>query len=308
MRRLKLLWKMVGLLAVMSACEHKELCFDHAHMVDLDIVFDWGNVSDASPRTMVVQFFRLDGSHFYRHEFSSRDGGRIRMEAGEYRILFHNGEMEFVNERKAVFENYELVVEEQSLLAPMGRGELDAPPRPEGTEEELVCSAPEEIWGGKYDYLEVRPGEVGQSVTLTPIVNTIEYMVEVRNVENMTNELDISAALTGMAGSLRLADGKPSGDRVSFPLALERPDDHTLVARFVAFGHCPKEEGKHVFSIYTSNKTFYNFDVTDQMHAVVNPQLVHIVVEGVKLPLPGTGMTPSVPGWDEVINVDIGMN
>ncbi len=29
------------LLFAMTSCEHKDLCFDHAHTVDVKVVFDW---------------------------------------------------------------------------------------------------------------------------------------------------------------------------------------------------------------------------------------------------------------------------
>ena len=60
---------------LLAGCEHKELCFDHAHMVDLDIRFDWSEAPEAKPRTMVVQFFRMDGS-FYAVNFLWRRAAR----------------------------------------------------------------------------------------------------------------------------------------------------------------------------------------------------------------------------------------
>ena len=50
--------------AMMQSCEKKDLCYDHGHMVDLQINFDWSQAPDADPHTMVVRLFRPDGSHY----------------------------------------------------------------------------------------------------------------------------------------------------------------------------------------------------------------------------------------------------
>lgn len=42
------------LLFAMTSCEHKDLCFDHAHTVDVKVVFDWRNAPGASPASMAV--------------------------------------------------------------------------------------------------------------------------------------------------------------------------------------------------------------------------------------------------------------
>lgn len=310
-------WCSVLMLAFfVQSCEHKELCFDHSHLVDVDIVFDWSAAPDATPQTMVVQFFRMDGSSYYRGEFTpSGNGtvnkGRVRIETGEYKILFHNGEMASVSERGNTYDSYELTTLSESLLGPIGRGELGMPPRPSEGDGQPVRGVPENVWGGLHKHLEVLPGVSGQSITLSPSEVTIECTVEVRNVKNMSDALDLSGALTGMSESWCLADGVSSGLPVTMPIALRRVNDHTLEAHFVSFGHCPVQEGKHIFSIYTSNKKYYNFDVTDQMHdKEINPDMKHIQIvidDEVDLPSPDGGMSPSVSEWDEVIT-DIEMN
>lgn len=107
MRFSTIIWSMLSALTMLfSACEHKDICLDHSHMVDMEIKFDWKAAPDATPQTMVVQFFRADGSHYIRHEFTSANGGKIRIEAGEYKLLFHNGEMKSVDERGNTYDSY----------------------------------------------------------------------------------------------------------------------------------------------------------------------------------------------------------
>lgn len=135
MRSVKHLWAVLAALTLLTqSCDHKELCYRNEHHTELEIKFDWSNAPDAQPRTMVVQLFRMDGSHYQRREFTSREGGTISIESGEYKILFHNGEMASVDERGDTFDNYLLATVPQPLLDPMGRGDLSTPPLPEGAE------------------------------------------------------------------------------------------------------------------------------------------------------------------------------
>lgn len=169
MRSVRYLWAMLATLAFLTqSCDHKDLCYRNEHHTELEIKFDWSNVPDAQPRTMVVQLFRMDGSHYQRREFTSREGGKISIESGEYKILFHNGEMESVTERGNTFDDYLLATVPQPLLAPMGRGDLSTPPLPEGAENQPVRGVPASVWGGKCSYLQVQENVSGQSLTLTP--------------------------------------------------------------------------------------------------------------------------------------------
>ena len=89
-------------------------------MVDVDVVFDWTHAPDADPVAMVVQFFRVDdGMQCYRCEFAPArrgetgrgliKGGKVRIPAGEYRILFHNYDIERMDERGDTYAGYEIV-------------------------------------------------------------------------------------------------------------------------------------------------------------------------------------------------------
>lgn len=289
------------------SCIDRDLCYDHAHMVDVEVRFDWSKAPEAEPQTMVVQFFTLDGKHHKRYEFTDKAGGKIRVEAGEYIMLFHNGEMEVVNERGITCDTYELFTLEEGLLEPMSR-DMPAPPRPSVSADEPVRYAPETVWAGALDRHEITSGSELHTITLSPEEATSHYTIEVRNVKNMSENLDISAALSGMAESYRPSTASPAGAKVTIPLSLERPDDHTLTARFVSFGHCPEEEGSHIFSIYTSEKIYYNFDVTDQMHNASDTHNIHIEIDGITLPSTDSGMAPSVDGWDDSEDIYIKLN
>lgn len=184
-RAMLMAFMLVAYMLGICSCDHKDLCMNHSHMVDVDVSFDWSYAPDADPVAMVVQFFRVDdGRQCYRCEFSPArkgetgrgliKGGKVRIPAGEYRILFHNNDIERMDERGDTYAGYEVVSLEQSLLEPMDRGALGAPPRPGDTGEAPVRGAVGDVWGGRCEYLEVQAGVSGQSVTLSPARMAVE--------------------------------------------------------------------------------------------------------------------------------------
>ncbi|TGG39968.1 DUF5119 domain-containing protein [Duncaniella freteri] len=288
----------------MPGCEHNELCYDHTHVTELNVEFDWSQAPDADPSTMVVHFFRPDGSLYRRVEFTQRTGGKVRLEAGEYSILFHNGNMETVYELGNSHSDYALSGVSRSILEPMGR-EGDAP-RPPESADQLIFSAPDQVWAGSHSAIEILPGVAGQTVKLTPVEATMEYTVEITGVENLRDDIDVSAAITGMSPLYRLAEGCHGGEAATLPISVERVGDNTLVAHFRTFGHCPQTELAHTFSVYTSNKFFVNYDITEKMHNAPDPR--HVVIEIHGLRLPDAGMGTEISGWENVEEYEIDMN
>lgn len=306
----KMISRLAAIYAIMIAavfmpgCEHNELCYDHTHVTELNVEFDWSQAPDADPSTMVVHFFRPDGSLYRRVEFTQRTGGKVRLEAGEYRILFHNGNMETVYELGNSHSDYALSGVSRSILEPMGR-EGDAP-RPPESADQLIFSAPDQVWAGSHSAIEILPGVVGQTVKLTPVEATMEYTVEITGVENLRDDIDVSAAITGMSPLYRLAEGCHGGEAATLPISVERVGDNTLVAHFRTFGHCPQTELAHTFSVYTSNKFFVNYDITEKMHNAPDPR--HVVIEIHGLRLPDAGMGTEISGWENVEEYEIDMN
>ncbi|MDO4335028.1 MAG: DUF5119 domain-containing protein [Bacteroidales bacterium] len=295
------------MILVMSGCEHKELCYDHGHSAKVEIRIVWDQHPDADPNTMVVNFFTLDGKHVACREFSSRDGGVIKLEAGEYMILFHNGEMESVAEVVDDFDSYRLNTTEEALLAPMSRY-LEAPPRPSVSSGEPVRSPAETVWAGKHDYVKIEQGADNQLIELHPREVTARYSVEVINIKNLRDNLDISAALSGLSESMNISRCMASGVPVTVPFSVRRRDDTSLEAEFVTFGHCPDDaDVPHIMSIYTSSKKYFNFDVTGQVHNAPDERNVHIIVDGLTLPEDKDGLSPTVNDWDEVEDIVINM-
>lgn len=98
---------MAALLVAATSCEHKDLCHDHAHAVEVEVVFDWRNAPDAAPASMSLYLFPGDGEAL-RYDFTGRDGGTIRVPIGKYEALCLNSDTENIGyrntERKGTFE------------------------------------------------------------------------------------------------------------------------------------------------------------------------------------------------------------
>lgn len=291
---------------LLCSCQHKELCYDHSHMVTLDVRFDWSEAPDAAPTTMVLQIFHSDGSRYTTEEFVSREGGTIKIEEGEYKFLFHNGTMSSLVEQGDTYDHYELTTKSQSLLAPLGTENVQNVPRPGDAEDEPVIDVLEQVWGGSLDAIRVVRGVQGQSVTLKPLEATAEYTVEVREVKNLRDDIVISGAVTGMAQSWRISDNTLSEMTATIPFGLTRKDETSLEAHFIIFGDSPGHTGTHKLSIYTSQKDYAHFDVTDQVHGAADRRHVRITVAGIELKDPDGGMSPDISGWEDV-EIDIPM-
>lgn len=71
----KLFIYLFAALAVAS-CEHKDLCYDHSHTIDVEVVFDWRNASEAAPESMSLYLFPTNGGEALR--YSSPIAGAVR--------------------------------------------------------------------------------------------------------------------------------------------------------------------------------------------------------------------------------------
>ncbi len=295
---------------LLTSCNHRELCYDHEHWIDLQVAFDWSEEPAAAPATMVVWFFPADaetegGPRSY--EFGGNRGGTIRIPAGKYRAVCFNGGTETLLERGSAFDNLHLTTESQSLLEPMHRSLANAP-RPEPGKDQDVKGSPETLWSSTLDVMEFLPATAGQKVTFTPTQSTTSVHVVITGVENLTSDIALSAAITGVSESWLVSAQRGHGKDVTMPVAISATGDDTIEGEFNIFGHCHASELTHILTIYTSNKYYFNFDVTDVMHESPSSRSIEIRLHGLRLPHPdGTGMSPSITDWGDGERIHIDM-
>lgn len=62
----------------LTACEHKDLCYDHPHFATVRVVFDWTKISNHDkPEGMRVVFYPTDDeSNTWIFDFPGGEGGK----------------------------------------------------------------------------------------------------------------------------------------------------------------------------------------------------------------------------------------
>lgn len=311
------LFMYIALLLPLMGCEHRELCYDHSHWLDLTFEFDWSDAPDAAPQTMVVYLFPVDGSLPHRYEFGYCDKAVVRAPAGIYNAVAINGGTETLVERGKTFETFDVASVDDALLSPMTRftsvgSSSENVPRFDATADEPVRKSPDRLWSDTRRQVNIEVMNGPQTVRFKPKESTVRYNIILKGTEKISGSLEVCASLSTMAESFSPYLGKCSGIEVTVPVALHMQGNDSFEGSADFFGHCPKgnDGTRHILTVYTSTKKYFHFDVTDQMHAGGDSGEITIVVSDIPFPNPdeGTGMQPEVSGWDDVINSDIDMN
>ena len=312
----KLFIYLFAALAVAS-CEHKDLCYDHSHTIDVEVVFDWRNASEAAPESMSLYLFPTNGGEALRYEFTDCGGGTIRVPVGNYGALCLNSDTENVTYRntdqKTTFEVSTRTTDLLSGLSALGV-RSDGVPRADGTETERVALPPDELWSDCTEGIELKQTAAAQTIVLYPELSVCRYTVEIRNAENLKYVSGISGSLSSLAGGLFAGKSETTEELVTIPFEVTvSADKSTLRGGLLTFGHCPSKQNRHRLIVYAilsdESKWYYTYDVTDQIHLAPDQRNVHIVLDGLPLPKPivnGGGFQPSVDEWQSV-DVDIEM-
>ncbi|MCM1151922.1 MAG: DUF5119 domain-containing protein [Alistipes sp.] len=304
-----------GLLAA-TACEHKELCYHHAHLETVRVEFDWRYAPDADPAGMCVWFYPIDGSQPTRFDLD-KHGGNISVARGDYNIIAYNNDYETIYfSSRHDFASHEIITLSGGLFEPLG---YSGYPNSRG---ERVAVCPERLWGctavetgitqtgvsyicvpekEKDEYLGV-PVEVNEHViVLYPHELCSTYTFEIHGIENRTDILRASGSLGSMSPSLLLHDESPGQELVTLPFGVEHADcEVPMTGEFLTFGHEHGDE-THAFLLYIwltdGTRWYYNIDVTDQISAAPDPRRVHLIIE--------CTMEPQALDLDEGSNADI---
>lgn len=307
----------VVILGSATSCEHKDLCYDHNHMLVVDVVFDWRNASEASPESMVLYLYDREGGDPLRYIFTGRDGGRISVPYGTYDALCMNSDnTDWAFQRNTSdIEAFETYTDDAASLAVYGI-ETATLPRARGSEGERMAKSPGMLWGDRQDGFELRYTDTGRKeVKLYPSEQVCHYTVDILDVENIESMdgMTLDGTLSGMAEGFVHGQNCPSGVKVTVPFKLTADNKaRSMHAEFLTFGQC-HEAADDMLTVYTylidGNKWYYTFNVTDQVHGAADPHHVHIVVRGLSLPksVAVGGMQPVVDEW-QTVHVDLPMD
>lgn len=291
------------------SCEHKELCYDHSHTVDVRVVLDWKNAAEASPSSMRLYLFPQDGGEVLSYGFADCRGGNITVPIGCYKILCLNSDTKSILYRNiGRFTDFEAYTVNDVLVR-----RSTSTPRADGTQEERVARSPDKLWCARADGACF--GESDRLLMLYPEEVVCRYRLEIRHVENLKHIAPdgISGALSGISGSLFAGRGVTGPEVITVPFGIIRRDSTTLTADFICFGCPPLPGKKHMLTVYVlladGSKYYHSYDVTSCIHTTRDPRNVPIVLDSLHLPKPitnGDGFRPSVDEWQN-INIDIPM-
>lgn len=313
-----------ALSALMASCTHKELCYDHSHVVEVNVGFIWDKARQATPKSMSVYFFPESGGESIRYEFVGHNGGQVRLARGKYHAICLNSDTRNVRiDNPDDFNSFCISTkgsESMYGLATFGITANDIP-QVKGTEEERVVLSPEMIWSSSMTDIEIKNDN--QDIIFHPERIITNFTVEIRNVRNLKWVNGISGTISSMSGGYHSGKWSLSEECVTIPFAAVMDQEaSTITGSFSSFGHCPSIDRHHFITIYAilanESKWYYSFDVTDQVHEPEEPEEpedpeepleIHIILEELPFPKPvvnGGGFKPEVGEWKEVeINISM---
>jgi hypothetical protein len=159
------------------------------------------------------------------------------------------------------------------------------------------------VWGCTETDVLIEETAEETDITLAPHEVVAVYSYEIRNVKNITGLESYGGLISGMAHCITLADESTRSDVASIPFVSDQVDGNTLRGEFYTFGVTDDETIAHIFTLYVwmrdGQKWYYNFDVTQQIADAEDKKHVHIVIDGLELPLPlyESGYEAGVDDW-----------
>ncbi len=307
-------------IAGLTSCEYKELCYDHDHgseknvSLELDLKLDLEVSLDVSEEThtlievpdyMKVCFYDPESGALNNTEFVGGYGGELHVEPGTYDLLTYSFGTEWTQIRGesnvSTLEAFtsDITQAKASQLAAFTRsGEYEAPGPIIYTPDHLLVA---------HRVVEIPPYSVGHHViTITATAATIveTYSFEVTNVTGLEYISSVEAFVTNQARSSFFGRGEKSTEpaTIYFPIEVNRKEG-TLKTTFNTFGKLPGESHSYLHILLTDtdgNPHTITEDITDQFD---DPDHTIVVDVPIVIPQPegggGGGIAPTVDPWQE---------
>ena len=313
--------------ALCVSCEYKDLCYDHNHVVPLQVIFDWTKAPEAQVKGMTVQYYNMNNlaADPVRYDYPGMDGGTARLGEATWQALAYNYDTETILYRDmqspATLEAYtrQSSIEEGTQLSRSGM------PRAVEAADEPVILEPDPLWAAVSDDIVLELGKTHEPVVMQPTRRVHELTVHIVNVPNLEYAGQFGAAVSGLAPSVKMATGELGEGCAtqSFPLSVV---GDTLTATVHIFGHCPHlKEGQvnpHLLTVYAiladGSKWYHTVDISDEVHNTGAPDPgpapeddgdIVVDLDGLPVPKPivnGSGFRPTIDGWQGV-EIDVSM-
>lgn len=290
---LKTLPAVAALAIGFSSCDHKELCYTHPHSANVEVVFDWNNVTNADPEGMTVYFYNLaePEAQPYRFDFVGMRGGNVTLPLGNYEAICVNSDTEFAHFYDTEKLNTFIARTREADILEGMQSRSENTPVAVGTEDETCMAYPDDIFSDTIRMTSIVRPDVNYTVCFRPEDALCRYTVEIRNCENLKFVRQVSGTLSGMSGEMLMADRSHPASHCILPFSATSDGSTRIDGKFAAFGHRPQADDIHkshkmmVYAVLADGSGWYKeFDVTNQVHDAENPRHVHILVDGLKFP------------------------
>ena len=304
-------------IVALVSCSHKELCYDHSHMAELNITFDWTEIPDAQPESMSLYLFDDDGTNFQRYELIGHQGATIRVSKGLYHALFLNSDTRNLECRERDhISTFWVATKDEELTGTYAvfSANIVETRKGEDRQNERLARQPEMLWSGSCNDIVVGDGE--NNVTLIPSQSVIRVTINIHNVQNLENISTITGTISGFAEGIILHSGERNEGCVTHPLDFDLLDDRTtMYSELYTFGDCLTGNGEHYVDLYATlrdgSQWKYTYDVTSQVHGGTDKLHINIVLDSLPVPEPspgvgGGGFVPIIDGWNQ-INIGVEM-
>ena len=316
MRTLSIISLAATSILLFSACDHKDICWDHTPSARTKVVFDWRNAPDANPASMELCMYPEDAPNHLSFNLEGRDGGYIDLPDNTYdAICVNNDDLDWAIYRNTADEDdFEVYTHDASELGAYSLLTTSIP-RADGTENERMAATPGMAWSSRSDDITARHQEGENIITLYPEEIVCHYSVEIHDVENINSARGeiVDGTLSGMAEGYHHGSRKTSDTPVTMPFTLTVDSQgNALTGEFLTFGECDTLKAKHVLTVYLfltdGSKWYYTFDIDKQVSEAPDPRHVHIVVSGLTLPkaIATDVLKPEVNDW-QTEQVDLKM-
>lgn len=286
---------------LLSACEHKELCYDHPHFTTVRVDFDWSRIDqEEMPEGMRVVFYPTDGGDSWIFDFPEGKGQTIELPQKEYQAVCYNYDTRGID--WTGLDSYrELTAETQKVVSP------DSVTM-RAVSGFLCSSALNSV------VLKEQPNGLETVVLFQPQRNVCRYSYEIHGLRELSRVAALRAGLSGMGGSLNLAaDSIPEGLSETILFGGEVKDS-LIVGKFYTFGRSLKGEmSQNQFLLYvksTAGKMYkLNADVTEQIRKVpLKGHIgdVHLIIRldfsipNDKPDGPSSGFEVDVDEWEDI--------
>lgn len=307
---LKLL-NLIAILIAMTSCNTDELCYQHPHVGDFVVKYDWSRCPDAQPRSMAAYFYPVSGeSGHIDYNFAGRDGGNAHLLCGTYLALSLNSDHQdwarMRNEHD--IDLFEVYTSDALTLEALGIDVKNLPTARTDTPERMAHTPGGRLFNHRLDEIEIT--SMPSTVTFTPQEATCHYTVTITGVENIKylHGGQIDGTLTGLAEGFLHGSHSPSDVPVTMPFVLTpNTSEATMKAQFLTLGRCSGTPRSNILTVYVvfddGSAGYYTYDVTNQVAEAPDPYNVDITIHGLVLPKPianGSGFKPAINDWQNV--------